>query len=127
MPLSFAAGETYQFDWTHEVIILNVATVIVKAGHMRLCHSQMLFIHGYPRETQEMVLDAHDHTFIFSKEHAHAASLTILILPRKQSLQEKYKQYNRRFLKMCLHCPVETVACMPASGWEKGQTETGLV
>ncbi len=33
----------------------------------RLCHSRMFFIRAYPRETQEMVFDAHDRTFAFFK------------------------------------------------------------
>src|ERR1700736_3327135 len=31
VPLSFAPGEAYQFDWSHEVVLLNGVTVIVKA------------------------------------------------------------------------------------------------
>ena len=58
LPLSFAPGEAYQFDWSHEVVLLSGATVIVKAAHVRLCHSRMLFVRVYPRETQEMVFDA---------------------------------------------------------------------
>src|ERR1044072_6275556 len=30
---------------------------------MRLCHSRMLFVRAYPRESQEMVFDAHDRAF----------------------------------------------------------------
>src|SRR6266436_6206456 len=30
VPLSFAPGEAYQFDWSHEVVLLNGVTVIVK-------------------------------------------------------------------------------------------------
>jgi transposase len=56
VPLSFAPGEAYQFDWSHEVVVLSGVTVIVKAAHVRLCHSRMLFVRAYPRETQEMVL-----------------------------------------------------------------------
>src|SRR5213595_2137123 len=59
VPLSFAPGEAYQFDWSHEVVLLNGATVTVKVAHVRLCHSRMLFVRAYPRETQEMVFDAH--------------------------------------------------------------------
>src|SRR5204863_8520084 len=32
VPLSFAPGEAYQFDWSHEVVLLNGVTVIVKAA-----------------------------------------------------------------------------------------------
>src|SRR5258707_2476664 len=38
VPLSFAPGEAYQFDWSHEVVLLNGVTVIVKVAHVRLCH-----------------------------------------------------------------------------------------
>src|SRR6202451_395241 len=30
VPLSFAPGEAYQFDWSHEVVVLSGVTVIVK-------------------------------------------------------------------------------------------------
>jgi transcriptional regulator with XRE-family HTH domain len=43
--------------------------------------------------------------------------------------RSREQQYNRRFLQMCGHYLVDPVACMPASGWEKGQVEyqVGLV
>ena len=47
VPLSFAPGEAYQFDWSHEVVLLNGVTVTVKVAHVRLCHSRMLFVHAY--------------------------------------------------------------------------------
>ncbi len=53
VPLTFAPGEAYQFDWSHEIVVLNGATVTVKVAHMRLCHSRMPFVRAYPRETQE--------------------------------------------------------------------------
>ena len=36
VPLSFAPGEAYQFDWSHEVVLLSGTTVVVKAAHVRL-------------------------------------------------------------------------------------------
>jgi transposase len=32
VPLSFAPGEAYQFDWSHEIVLLAGATVTVKVG-----------------------------------------------------------------------------------------------
>jgi hypothetical protein len=58
VPLSFAPGEAYRFDWSHEVVLINGVTVTVKVAHVRLCHSGMPFVRAYPRETQEMVFDA---------------------------------------------------------------------
>jgi DNA replication protein DnaC len=65
VPLLFAPGEAYQFDWSHEIVILNGVTVTVKVAHVRLCHSRMMFVRAYPRESQEMVFDAHDRAFAF--------------------------------------------------------------
>ena len=48
MPLSFAPGEAFQFDWSHEVVVLNGTTMTVKVAHVRLCHSRMLFVRAYP-------------------------------------------------------------------------------
>src|SRR6266851_4528387 len=129
VPLSFAPGEAYQFDWSHEVVLLNGVTVTVKVAHVRLCHSRMLFVRAYPRETQEMVFDAHDRAFALFKgtcqrgiyDNMKTAVTTILV--------GKERLYNRRFLQMCSHYLVDPVACTPASGWEKGQVENqvGLV
>src|ERR1700721_265225 len=41
VPLSFAPGEAYQFDWSHEIVLINGVTVTVKVAHVRLCHSRM--------------------------------------------------------------------------------------
>jgi transposase len=129
VPLSFAPGEAYQFDWSHEIVVINGVTVTVKVAHMRLCHSRMMFFRAYPRETQEMVFDAHERAFAFFKgacthgiyDNMKTAVDTIFV--------GKDRQYNRRFLQMCSHHLVDPVACTPASGWEKGQVENqvGLV
>jgi hypothetical protein len=39
----------------------------VKVAQVRLCHSRMLFVRDYPRESQEMVFDAHEKAFAFFK------------------------------------------------------------
>ena len=65
VPLSFAPGEAYQFDWSHEVVLIAGVTVTVKVAQVRLCQSRMLFVRAYPRESQEMVFDAHDRAFAF--------------------------------------------------------------
>ena len=44
VPMSFAPGEAYQFDWSHETITLQGLPLMVKAAHMRLSHSRMPFV-----------------------------------------------------------------------------------
>jgi hypothetical protein len=38
VPLSFAPGEAYQFDWSHEIVLLNGVTVTVKAAQNAIWH-----------------------------------------------------------------------------------------
>ena len=129
IPLSFAPGEAYQFDWSHEVVLLNGVTVIVKAAHVRLCHSRMLFVRCYPRETQEMVFDAHDRAFALFKGTCVRGIYDNMKTAVETIFVGKGRLYNRRFMQMCSHYLVDPVACTPASGWEKGQVENqvGLV
>jgi hypothetical protein len=47
---------------------------LVKVAHVRLCHSRMLFVRAYPRETQEMVFDAHNRAFLLQGD-LHARHL----------------------------------------------------
>ena len=129
VPLSFAPGEAYQFDWSHEIVLINSVTVTVKVAHVRLCHSRMLFVRAYPRETQEMVFDAHDRAFSFFKGACTRGIYDNMKTAVDAIFVGKDRAYNRRFLQMCSHYLVEPVACTPASGWEKGQVENqvGLV
>jgi transposase len=129
VPLSFAPGEAYQFDWSHEVVLINGTTVTVKVAHVRLCDSRMLFVRAYPRETQEMVFDAHNRAFAFFKGTCTRGIYDNMKTAVDSVFIGKDRQYNRRFLRMCNHYLVDPVACTPASGWEKGQVENqvGLV
>lgn len=43
VPLYYAPGEAYQFDWSHEIVLINGTTTTVKVAHVRLCHSRMMF------------------------------------------------------------------------------------
>ena len=123
VPLSFDPGEAYQFDWSHEIVLLDGVTTIVKVAHMRLCHSRMLFVRAYPRETQEMVFDAHARAFSFFKGACTRGIYDNMKTAVETIFVGKERKFNRRFEQMCSHYLVEPVACTPASGWEKGQVE----
>ena len=129
VPLTFAPGEAYQFDWSHEIVVMDGVTTTVKVAHVRLCHSRMMFVRAYPRETQEMVFDAHERAFAFFKGACARGIYDNMKTAVETIFVGKDRQYNRRFLQMCSHHLVEPVACTPASGWEKGQVENqvGLV
>ena len=118
VPLSFAPGEAYQFDWSHEIVVVQGATTTLKVAHVRLCHSRMLFVRAYPRETQEMVFDAHDRAFAFFKGACTRGIYDNMKTAVETVFLGKDRRLNRRFAQMCGHYLVEPVACTPASGWE---------
>src|SRR5665647_36420 len=123
IPLLFKPGEAYQFDWSHEDIEIAGKPMRVKVAHMRLCASRAVYVRAYPRETQEMVFDAHARGFAFFGgvplrgiyDNMKTAVTTVFV--------GKERVFNRRFLVMVDHYMVEPTACSPAAGWEKGQVE----
>jgi transposase len=123
VPLWFAPGEAYQFDWSHEIVVLGGVTTTVKVAHIRLCYSRMFLVVAYPRETQEMVFDAHDRAFRFFGGTCRKGVYDNMKTAVDAIFTGKERRFNRRFEQMCSHYLVEPVACTPASGWEKGQVE----
>src|ERR1700730_12478854 len=129
IPLWFAPGEAYQFDWSHEVVVLGGVTTTIKVAHVRLCHSRMFLVRAYPRESQEMVFDAHDRAFAFYRGACARGIYDNMKTAVESVFVGKDRAFNRRFLRMCSHYLVEPTACTPGAGWEKGQVENqvGLV
>ena len=123
IPLTFDPGEAYQFDWSHEIVVLGGVTTTVKVAHLRLCHSRMPFVRAYPRETQEMVFDAHNRAFAFYRGACGRGIYDNMKTAVDVIFVGKARQFNRRFAQLCSHFLVEPVACTPAAGWEKGQVE----
>jgi transposase len=123
VPLLFQCGGACQFDWSQEQVELGGVMQIIKVAHFRLAYSRQMFVVAYPRETQEMVLDAHNRAFAF-----FGGVPARLIYDNLQTIVDavftgKERVFNRRFLSMANHYLFEPVACTPASGWEKGQVE----
>ncbi len=123
IPLTFAPGEAYQFDWSHEIVVLGGVTSMVKVAHVRLCYSRMMLVRAYPRETQEMVFDAHERAFRFFGGACTRGIYDNMKTAVDGIFTGKERRFNRRFEQMCSHYLVEPVACTPGAGWEKGQVE----
>src|SRR5438105_290332 len=121
VPLNFAAGEAYQFDWSHEFVVLNGVTALVKVAHVRLCHSRMLFVRAYPRETQEMVFDAHDRAFALFKGACRRGIYDNMKTAVEAVFSGKDRLYNRRFLQMCALTSSTRFPSRPAPAWRKGR------
>ena len=123
VPLLFAPGETCQFDWSHEQVELGGLFQTVKVAHFRLAHSRQMFVAAYPRETQDMVFDAHDRAFAFFGGVPRRMVYDNLKAVVETVFSGKQRLFNRRFMALANHYLFEPIACTPASGWEKGQVE----
>ena len=123
IPLVFAPGEAYQFDWSYETVELAGQVQAVKVAHLRLAHSRVFLAVAYLREAQEMVFDAHWRAFELWGGVPRRGIYDNLKTAVDLIFAGKQRQYNRRFLQMASHYLIEPVACTPAAGWEKGQVE----
>jgi transposase len=123
IPLAFQPGEVCQFDWSQETVEIKGVVQTVKVAHFRLAYSRKMFVVAYPRETQEMVMDAHNRAFAFyggvPKQMVYDNLKTVVDC----IFVGKERKFNARFMTLANHYLFEPVACTPASGWEKGQIE----
>ena len=123
VPLIYAPGDAYQFDWSEDWAFLSGELVKLQVAHMRLCHSRMPFVRAYIRQTQEMLFDAHEKGFAFFGGIPERGIYDNMKTAVDAVYVGKERKFNRRFSQMCSHYLVEPVACSPAAGWEKGQVE----
>lgn len=123
VPLVFSRGESYQFDWSEELVEISGVATTVQVAHFRLCYSRMSFVVAYPRQSIEMVQHAHNVAYSFfdglCTKGIYDNPKTIVY----KILKGKQRQFNHRFWAMASHYLVKPVACTPSSGWEKGQVE----
>jgi transposase len=123
IPLEFAAGEAFQFDWSTEEIELAGVLTRIKVAHIRLCYSRYFFLIAYPNEQLEMVMDAHNQAFRFFGGYCRQGIYDNMKTAVTKVKVGKERDYNKRFMRMCSHHLFEPVACTPSAGWEKGQVE----
>jgi transposase len=123
IPLEFAQGEAFQFDWSEEEIELAGILTRIKVAHIRLCYSRYFLMVAYHNEQLEMVIDAHNKAFHFFGGVCSKGIYDNMKTAVKTVLWGKDREFNPKFLQMCSHHLFEPVACTPASGWEKGQVE----
>lgn len=123
VPLEYAPGDAFQFDWSYEQVELGGVSMGVKIAQFRLCHSRKPFCIAYTRETLEMVLDAHIRAFEFFGGICCRGIYDNLKTVVSKVLLGKDRVFNRRFQNLASHYLFDLVACTPAAGWEKGQVE----
>jgi transposase len=123
VPLVFAKGESFQFDWSSEEVEIDGKVMQLGFAHFRLCHSRMNFIRAYPLQRMEMLIDAHVEAHDFFGGLCKRGIYDNLKSVVTKIFKGKEREFNQRFLECSSHYLFEIVACTPGAGWEKGQVE----
>ena len=63
VPLTFGAGEAFQFDWSEDWAVIAGERTKLQVAHTKLSHSRAFIVRAYLLQTHEMLFDAHNHAF----------------------------------------------------------------
>ncbi|WP_281361492.1 type VI secretion system baseplate subunit TssF [Chitinibacter bivalviorum] len=126
VPLRFALGEAFQFDWSEEHAFIGGIHRKVLLAHMKLCASRAFALMAYPSQSHEMLFDAHTRAFQMLGGvplrgiYDNMKTAVDKVLPGKERI------INARFHAMTAHYLFDTEFCNVASGWEKGIVEKNV-
>ena len=126
VPLVFAPGEAFQFDWSEDWAILGGRQVKLQAAHTKLSHSRAFIVRAYPLQTHEMLFDALTQAFRVLGGVPQRGIFDNMRTAVDRIGLGKVRQVNARFAAMASHYLFDPEFCNPASGWEKGQVEKNV-
>jgi transposase len=140
VPLSFAPGEAFQFDWSEDFAVIGGIRVKLQVAHVKLCYSRAFIIRAYLLQTHEMLFDAHNHAFRAFGGVPRRGIYDNMRTAVDKVGRGKERSVNVRFSAMTSlprdvanypifirqHYLFEAEFCNPASGWEKGQVEKNV-
>lgn len=126
VPLTFAPGEAFQFDWSEDHAVIGGARVKLQVAHTKLSYSRAFIIRAYRLQTHEMLFDAHNHAFRVLGGVPRRGIYDNMRTAVDKVGRGKARTINLRFLAMTSHYLFEPEFCNPAAGWEKGQVEKNV-
>jgi len=117
VPLKFALGEAFQFDWSEEGLVIGGVWRKLLVAHMKLCASRAFVLVAYPSQGHEMLFDAHTKSF-----QALGGIPLRGIYDNMKTAVDKVKKgkgrvVNARFYALCSHYLFDPDFCNVASGW----------
>jgi transposase len=127
VPLRFAPGEAFQFDWSEDWVKIDGVRTKLQVAHFKLCYSRAFFIRAYLAQSHEMLFDAHYHAFRTFGGIPRRGIYDNMKTAVDKIGRGKQRQVNKRFYAMVSHYLYEPEFCNPASGWEKGQIEKAVL
>lgn len=126
VPLTFAPGEAFQFDWSEDWVVLGGKKTKLQIVQFKLSNSRTFFLRAYPLQTQEMLFDAHNHAFVALGGVPERGIYDNMKTAVDKVRRGKKRMVNTRFEVMVSHFMFEAEFCNPAAGWEKGQIEKNV-
>jgi len=126
VPLHFAFGEAFQFDWSEETLVVGGFVRKLQAAHLKLCASRAFLLVAYPTQTHEMLFDAHTRAFrAFGGIPKRGIYDNMRTAVDKVGVGKR-RIVNTRFAAMASYYLFEPEFCNVASGWEKGVVEKNV-
>ena len=126
VPLIFAPGEAFQFDWSEDWAMLGGERVKLAVAQFKLCHSRAFMLRAYLLQTHEMLFDAHNHCLASLGGVPRRGIYDNMKTAVDRIGRGKARTVNTRFAAMTSHFVFEAPFCNPAAGWEKGQIEKNV-
>ncbi len=126
VPLVFAPGEAFQFDWSEDWALLGGKQTKLQVAHTKLSHSRAFTVRAYLLQTHEMLFDALTQAFRVLGGVPQRGIFDNMKTAVDRIGSGKARQVNARFAAMASHYLFEPEFCNPASGWEKGQVEKNV-
>jgi len=126
VPLVFAAGDAFQFDWSEDWPVVGGERTKFQIAQFKLSHSRAFLLRAYPLQTHEMLFDAHNHAFAVLGGVPRRGIYDNMKTAVDKIKRGKERDVNQRFQVMVNHFVFEAEFCNAASGWEKGQIEKNV-
>lgn len=126
VPLVFAPGEAFQFDWSEDWAVIGGERQKVAVAQFKLSHSRAFILRAYPGMTHEMLFDAHNHAFEVLDGVPRRGIYDNMKTAVDKVGRGKARTVNTRFQAMTGHFLFEPEFCSPAAGWQKGQVEKNV-
>ena len=126
VPLVFAPGEAFQFDWSEDYAIIAGERTKLQVAHTKLSHSRVFVVRAYLLQTHEMLFDGLTQAFRVLGGVPRRGIFDNMRTAVDRIGVGKARKVNARFAALASHYLFEPEFCNPASGWEKGQVEKNV-
>ena len=126
IPLKFAFGEAFQFDWSEEWLALGGFQRKILVAHIKLCASRAFLLAAYPTQSHEMLFDAHTRAFRAFGGIPRRGIYDNMKTAVDRVGVGKRRIVNTRFAALASHYLFDADFCNVASGWEKGVVEKNV-